>query len=244
MRAGNLQAPSPDKEFYDREEVGSEADHRRFMEEIKWYFRAYADRLNDELAGTSGAVAELGAGSCGLSSCLSTLPNVRKVIAADISSVRMDKMLALSLGIIGGDGTKIEVRPSDFNQRLPFDDQSLDAVLFDAALHHTRSMWGLLAECNRVLREGGLLIAQRESYLSAIRARRQLGFLLRSPEVAAQVSENMYLREQYEYYLRVSSFRVEFIPTSMSRIKRFLGPLNGCLFSDGVLFCHKERGLA
>lgn len=235
---------SPDKEFYDREPLGSELEHRRFMEEIQCYFGAYSDRLDRELAGTSGRVAELGAGSCGLSSCASRLPSVRKVYAADISSIRMNKMLALSAKILGADLSKIETVECDFNQRLPFDDETLDAVLFDAALHHSRTMWGLLAECHRVLRSGGLLIAQREAYLSPLRAGRQLGVLLQSPEVSAQVSENMYLLEQYEYYLKVNGFDVSFIPYSQSSLKRSLKPLNGTLFTDGVLFARKGQSRA
>ena len=231
---------SADKDFYDNEAVGSEDDHRRFMEEIGLYFATYSDRLNRELAGTAGVVAELGAGSCGLSCHASRLDNVSRVYSCDISAVRMNKMLDLSARIVVARRDKITTIPSDFNQRLPFDDGALDAVLFDAALHHTRSMWGLIAECARVLRPGGILIAQRESYLSPLRAGSQLRFLMQSPEVAAQVSENMYLRSQYEYYLGVNGFEVEFHPVSRGRLKKSLRLLNGSLFTDGVLFCHRR----
>lgn len=233
---------SADRDFYDAEPVGTEADHRRFMDEIRTYFDAYRDRLDADLAGGAGQVAELGAGSCGLSSLLSRLPNVRNVYASDISGVRMAKMLDLSVRIVEGDRSRITVAPGDFNQRLPFDDGQLDAVLFDAALHHTRTMWGLIGECARVLRPGGVLVAQRESYLSAGRSTRQLANLLRSPEVSASVSENMYLLSQYRYYLMVGGFSVDFIPTSTSALKRALKPLNGRIFADGVLYCRKTRG--
>lgn len=235
---------SADKAFYDSEPFGSEQDHRRFMEEIRYYFGAYSDRLDRALAGTAGVVVELGAGSCGLSSCLSRLDNVSKVYAADISTIRMNNMLSHSVKILGADPAKIETVECDFNSRLPFEDASIDAVLFDAALHHSRTMWGLLAECNRVLRPSGLLIAQREAYITPLRARGQLAELLRSPEVLAQVSENRYLREQYEYYLEASGFAVSFIPVSQSSLKRSLRPLNGILFTDGVLFARKERLLS
>lgn len=234
------QPTSPDKIFYDAEQVGDEAQHRVFMAEIGAYASAYADRLNEDLAGTTGIVAELGAGSCGLSAHISKLPNVRKIVCADISSIRMGKMMELSVSVIGGDASKMEPRECDFNRRLPFEDESVDAILFDAALHHTRSMWGLLAECHRVLRPSGLLVAQRESYLSRYRAGTQLGRLLLSPEAAASVSENMYLKEQYEYYLTVSGFDIEFIPTSPSPLKKMLRVANGRLFTDGVLYCRRK----
>lgn len=240
MQPMTKDAITSDQAFYDQESVSSREEHEKWMREIEFYFTSYAARLNDALADTKGIIAELGAGSCGLSICLSRLSNVRHVYSLDISDARMRKMLGLSSEILGGNITKIEPLASDFNARLPFEDGVLDAVLFDAALHHSRSMWHLLAECNRVLRKGGLLIAQRESYLSALRATNQLDKLMKSPEVAAQVSENMYLKGQYEYYLKVNGFEVEFQPRSQSKIKSALAFLNGgTLFSDGVLLCRK-----
>lgn len=230
---------SPDLAFYDNEPIGSLADHAKWMREIEFYFEAYADRLNNSLNGTNGYVAELGAGSCGLSVCLSRLSNVKRVSSLDISAKRMAKMIDHSASVLGGDKTKITPLACDFNGILPFSDGELDAVLFDAALHHTRSMWNTLSECNRVLKTGGVLIAQRESYLSPLRAKRQISNLLKSPEIAASVSENMYLKEQYEYYLKVSGFNVDFILRTQSRIKSKLSQLNGMLFTDGVLLCIK-----
>ena len=151
----------------------------------------------------------------------------------------MEKMSALSCDVLGGALKKIEPIAADFNQPLPFDDNSLDAVLFDASLHHTRSMWNILSECRRVLNDNGVLIAQRESYLSAFRAKSQLAFLLKTPEVMAEVSENMYLKEQYEYYLKVHGFVPEFMPFSTNRIKSILKAINGKLFTDGVIWCSK-----
>ncbi|BCB28706.1 hypothetical protein SKTS_35920 [Sulfurimicrobium lacus] len=76
---------STDKAFYDQEPVGSGKAHENWMREIEFYFLSYADKLNTELLGTNGAIAELGAGSCGLSVCCSRLPNVKKIYAVDIS---------------------------------------------------------------------------------------------------------------------------------------------------------------
>lgn len=231
---------SNDQIFYDLEPVGSVEDHAKWMKEIEFYFHGYADRINYALAGTSGYCAELGAGSCGLSVCLSRLDSVNRITSIDISMMRMHKMIDLSAAVLGGNKGKIEPIACDFNGSLPFDDGELDLVVFDAALHHTRSMWITLEECNRVLKKGGILIAQRESYLGALRSKAQLNYLLRSPEVAAKVSENMYLLEQYVYYLRVSGFTVEFIRRSRGKIKSMLSMLNGSLFTDGVLVCQKQ----
>lgn len=241
MNNGNrIENGTRDQVFYDQRPVGSLEDHRKWMREIEFYFLGYADKLNESLAGANGFVAELGAGSCGLSICLTRLPNVKRVTSLDISMKRMQKMIDLSATVLGGDPQKITPISSDFNGRLPFEDGELDAVVFDAALHHSRSMWATLAECNRVLKRGGLLIAQRESYLSSLRARGQIANLLKTPEIAANVSENMYLREQYVYYLQVSGFEVSFIKRTPSPLKRILKPLNGIAFCDGVLICAKR----
>ena len=231
---------SSDQAFYDEEPLASPQSHAKWMREIEFYFRGYAAQLNDALAGTNGHVAELGAGSCGLSVCLSKLPNVKRIASLDISMKRMRKMIDLSASILGGDKKKINAIATDFNARLPFEDGELDALVFDAALHHARSMWNTLAECNRVLKHGGLLVAQREAYLSPLRAHKQIKRLLGSPEVAASVSENIYLKEQYLYYLAVNGFSNEFQPRTLGRMKRWLSPFNGILFTDGNLICRKK----
>jgi SAM-dependent methyltransferase len=241
MQATNNQRISSDQVFYDQEPIASASDHEVWMREIKFYFSLYADDINNRLAGTNGKIAELGAGSCGLSVCLSGLSNVKHIVAVDISMARMQKMIGMSVNILGGDISKIEPMALDFNNVLPFEDASLDAILFDAALHHSRAIWHLLSECRRVLKKGGLLIAQRESYLSPFRAKKQLGDLLKTPEVAANVSENMYLLAQYDYYLRVNGFEVCFKPWSSIRLKRILRVFNGSLFCDGVLWCEVQK---
>lgn len=228
-----------DKAYYDQDVSGSDIEYRKWMQEIEFYFNNYAEKLNNSLIGVSGKVAELGAGSCGLSACISRMPTVTQVFAIDISMVRMQKMIASSCEILGGDATKIMPIASDFNERLPFEDESLDLIVFDAALHHSRSMWHMLAECNRVLNKKGLLIAQREAYLSGIRAGRQLDRLLQTPEVLAKVSENMYLKEQYEYYLRANGFNPAFIRVAKNKLKSLLWFLNGTVFCDGVIWCNK-----
>lgn len=233
---------SPDQAFYDDEVLRSPAEHARWMREIEFYFDKYANRLNAVLAGSSGCIAELGAGSCGLSACLSRLANVKRVTALDISGKRMEKMIELSTSVLKGNKLKINPVVCDFNERLPFADGELDVILFDAALHHTRSMWNTLAECNRVLKPSGLLIAQRESYLSPFRAGRQISKLLNTSEIAAKVSENIYLLEQYKYYLFVSGFEVDFIGVEQNFMKKILFFMNGRgLFTDGVLFCKKNE---
>ena len=233
-------AITSDQAFYDQEPVGSLAEHETWMREIEFYFNTYSERLNQALEGTSGTVAELGAGSCGLSICLSRLQCIKHIFAVDISNKRMHRMMLHSNAILQGDIIKIKNVQSDFNSKLPFSDALLDAVCFDASLHHSRSLWSLLEECNRVLKSGGLLIAQRESFLSVLRPHTQLSVLLKTPEVAASVSENSYLRSQYEYYLKVHGFSVNFIPRWRNPLKSIFRKFVRNSFCDGTLFCIKN----
>lgn len=230
---------SLDKQYYDQVAVGFGQEYQTWMREIEFYFNSYAGTLESALRETDGRVAELGAGSCGLSACLSRIATVTQVYAVDISVARMQKMAALSFELLGGNRGKLELIAADFNARLPFDDASLDLIVFDAALHHSRSIWHTLSECHRVLTSKGIVIAQREAYLNPMRAGRQLGRLLQSPEVAARVSENMYLKEQYEYYLKTNGFNPSFIKATPNKLKSRLSFLNGTLFCDGVIWCHK-----
>ena len=118
-----------DKEFYDNIRSVDPEKHGKFMKEISFYFNVYKDRLNHDLQHTSGKVLELGAGSCGVSLNLTKLTNCSKVVAADISVTRMDMMISTSAKYIEGDIHKIEKREVNFNDELPFEDESFSAVL-------------------------------------------------------------------------------------------------------------------
>ncbi len=231
---------SADKKFYDKLETHDSEKHLRWMKEIEFYFLAYADLLKTD-SPKNWEVAELGAGSCGLSLCLSRLDFIKKIYAVDISAARTRHLLEVSHKTVGGEINKIVPVQADFNERLEFPDQSLDAIFFDASLHHCRNIWKALEECHRVLKPNGILIAQRESYLSPLRSRQQIRSLLQTPEVAAKVSENMYLLDQYMYYLKVCGFNPTFIKRTPGKVKSSLSLFNGgFLFTDGVLVSKKH----
>jgi hypothetical protein len=91
------------------------------------------------------------------------------------------------------------------------------------------------------LRPGGVLVAQREQYLGAATAGVKLTRLLQTPEVKAGVSENAYLRAQYEYYLRAVGFdSVTFFPVAETALQRMFSFLNGLLFSKWVIWAHSS----
>lgn len=47
---------------------------------------------------------------------------------------------------------------ADFNERLPFKDETLDAILLSNVLEHIAEPAILISECHRVLKDGGVLI--------------------------------------------------------------------------------------
>lgn len=48
---------------------------------------------------------------------------------------------------------------ADLNERLPFEDASFDVVHSNQVFEHVPNLLGLVAECYRLLRPGGLLVA-------------------------------------------------------------------------------------
>ena len=118
---------------------------------------------------------------------------------------------------------------------MPFADGSIDLLLFDASFHHASSPWDLLAECRRVLKSDGLLIAQREQYLGLLSSSFVLRRLLKSEEVTSGVIENAYLRSQYEYFLRARGFDPKFIGVAESAVQKLLSFTNGLIYSKWII---------
>jgi SAM-dependent methyltransferase len=226
-----------DCRFYDNTASISEHSMADMARGITSYYNVYKARLENHFKGRSEIdVLELGAGTCCLSLLLSNLPFVRHIRVLDISMERMRKTLPVARLFIAGSPEKIvDLKIGDFSRALDFADGSFDLIAFDGALHHSRSIWTTLAECRRLLRPGGLLVAQREQYLGVLTYSIKLNSLLKTPEVQNGVSENAYLRKQYEYYLRAGGFKPEFIPVAENWGQRLLLPLNGLLQSKWVI---------
>jgi ubiquinone/menaquinone biosynthesis C-methylase UbiE len=219
-----------DKKFYDGELLEGQASS--YAPHVALYVRSWLDRYRPELSRLGPLrVLDLGAGSCTTSLLLSKEAFVDEVAAADISAARLRAMSKETHQVIGGDPAKLSFHEIDFNQPLPFEDDSFGIVLMDAALHHSRNIWETLAEIRRVLKPGGLFVAQREAYTSPLTNRITFKRLLASPEVASGVSENAYLRSQYDYYLRANGFEPRFIPVYDSLKFKLLFFLNGLVFS-------------
>lgn len=232
---------SSDKLFYDNTSFFNEQMMLEVAVTCQTYFRKYRRGLEEAFAGRDRiSVLELGAGTCCLSLLLSSLPFVKEIYCSDVSIKKMQCLLPLSSKHIAGHPGKLTLVEGDFGERFEFGDNAFDLVAFDAALHHSRSIWLTLSECRRVLKPNGLLVCQREAYLGLLSFRRKLRELLSSDEVRNGVSENAYLKEQYRYYLKASGFDdVRFMPVAENVVQKLLLPLNGLIYSKWVMLAHK-----
>jgi ubiquinone/menaquinone biosynthesis C-methylase UbiE len=231
--------------------MAGEEDRKFYSDEIK-YFATEEDRNNfkkhyktvnsfalavkprilalDQTLG-SLSILELGAGSCLTSLILRKILGRGSFTCFDISISRMHSLIESVAELTGSSAEGFNFVEGDFTEALPFDDQQFDLVIFDAALHHSRNIWTTLKEARRVVRPGGAVAALREAYLARFTYGYALRRNLRSPEVRAGVTENAYLREQYEYYFRACGFQPEFIPVYANWKWRILAPLNGLLMA-------------
>jgi ubiquinone/menaquinone biosynthesis C-methylase UbiE len=232
-----------DKAFYDAET--HYFSDPTFMPGHQAVIEAYVSRYRDTLAalarskGRNLSTLELGAGTCTLSLTLSREPWIDSMHCTDISAHRMNTLAETVAKHVAGRIDLLSFGEADFSNPLDFPDGRFDVVLFDAALHHSRNMWNTLRECHRVLSPGGMLIAQREQYAAPLTARWALRKLLRTEEVAAGVTENSYLKDQYEYYMRATGFRPSFLPVAHGRLAP-LWFLNGVVFSKWVIVGERQ----
>ncbi len=221
---------SADRDFYDNEVLTDLVPH--FVPNIKLYAENWFAVMRREFRGRSDVrVLDLGAGSCTLSLMMSDEPYIKAITAVDISAKKMADLSVLTAKEVGGDLKKLSFQEIDFNDPLPFADNEFDIVVMDAALHHSRNIWVTLSEIRRVLKPGAYFVAQREAYVSPLSSKITFRRLLESPEAAAGVSENAYLKIQYDYYLRVNGFVPRFLPIYPTWLFKCLFFLNGLAFS-------------
>jgi len=230
-----------DQRFYDNTSVFDDASMAKVAKTCRLYFDTYRERI-EKIFGQKReiSVLELGAGTCCLSLLLSNFAFVKEICCLDISFKKMQDLLPLSIKQIASFPEKLRLIQGDIGETLKFDDHSFDLVVSDAALHHSRSVWRTLSESGRVLKSNGMLVCQREAYLGLLTSGWKLDKLLKSDEVQSGVSENAYLKKQYEYYFKACGFDVRFLPVAESVLQRLLSPLNGWVYSKWVILASKK----
>lgn len=229
-----------DKEYYDQplepEAIPAWADDVRkyaesWLEDARGWFKGRNDVR----------ILDLGAGSCTTSLILSREFFVAEIVAADLSVMRMQQTIPHTAAIFGGRPEKLSFAQINMNEHFDLPSDSFDLVLTDAALHHSRNIWLTLAEIRRVLKPRGYFVAQREQYVSPLTAGYSLRKLLRTEEVQAGVSENAYLKSQYDYYLRANGFEPRFLAVLAEPRFKWLFFANGWLFSKYNILARSTR---
>ncbi len=231
-----------DKRFYDEESEYSDEVLRQFVKKQAEYVNKYQTLLLDYFGSRQIRILELGAGTCALSLTLGKLLVVRQRVAFDISAIRMQRYAPRVCKILGIEPPLIQYVEGDFSDLSYFAEDKFDLILFDASLHHARSMWNLLSSCRQILAPSGLLVAQREQFLARLSAGWALKRLINSDEVQSGVTENAYLREQYLYYLRCCGFDACAIAAPETKFQKLMFFLNGIFFSKWILISRKSAG--
>lgn len=235
MRAQDRDFYSAAIHYFDAKNADQLATH---IATVRSYVEPILPKVRAHMAGKPVRFLELGAGTC-----LSTLlfrqefPN-SEFTCFDISLSRMQSLIGSTAQQVGSSADGINLIEGDFTDRLPFETASFDIILFDAALHHSRSIWTTLEECHRILAPDGAVAAMREAYLAKFTSAYAMRRLQNSPEFSAGVAENAYLKEQYDYYFRAARFEPHFQSVSPGKWA-LLSPLNGLLFSKWSIWAPK-----
>jgi ubiquinone/menaquinone biosynthesis C-methylase UbiE len=239
------QISGPDQSFYAEDTSYFEPEYKLWLANhlrvLDLYIKPVLPALEKLQSQKSGGVrfVELGAGTCLTSLILKKhFPNAH-FTCVDISLKRMEALIEKGAKETRVDPAGINLVECDFSGDLPFEDQVFDIVVFDASLHHSRNIWSTLQECARILIPCGAVVALREQYLAPLTAKYAMTRLLNTPEVRSGVSENAYLKEQYEYYFKTAHFDTKFFRVA-PRNWRWLSLLNGYAFSKWSILATKK----
>lgn len=217
----------------------------------KWlsHIRTYRVPVFEKIRQTyhfQGTGMEIGAGTCWLSALLSQSSVIEKMTAVEISQERLDLARSFFIPELHGNPDKIRFFAGDFHERLPVEEQSLDFIVCDAALHHSQNLPGLLQNLKRYLKPKGALIAMREPILPSfvpLRIWRKLTFGLMQ-RLHGDV-EKTYTKKEWIRTFAESGFGVQFHPSFLSRpfkekMVTLLGRFNGILFNRYFLIARQK----
>ncbi len=83
-------------------------------------------------------------------------PHVQQVIATDLTALMLVAARAHLQNTLGEEGGKLDYARTDA-ERLPFPNDTFDLVTCRLAAHHFPNVPGFMAECARVVRQGGIV---------------------------------------------------------------------------------------
>jgi SAM-dependent methyltransferase len=125
------------------------------------------------------------------------------------------------------DGRPIRAIPG-YAEAIPLPDESVDAVYVRQVLHHTRDLRCALAECARVLRVGGRLVACREH---VVQGERDLQAFLRT--------HPLHVLTGGEHAYRLTDYLAAITAAGL-KVKRVLGPYDSVVNAFPAARTHSE----
>ena len=164
-----------------------------------------------------GEILDIGAGSCWFSSELSLLEPVSRIYCLDMSEFILTNISPHIMKHLGANTEKLVRVIGDFN-KLYFEDEKFDFVVFDASLHHIPmdSYSKVLSEVHRVLKRDGKVVAIREPFLSSIpinRNNKRRSFGLSDKNYG--VTENIFTKREWRNMFSEAGFKCQFIPDGL-----------------------------
>lgn len=177
------------------------------------------EKTIDGFSGNSIKIADLAAGIGWTSALLSRLPNVAEVHAVEVSQHRLSDLFEISFRMMEGDEQKLHRYLGSFYD-LKFEDKSIDIILLAQAFHHANRPLHLLVECDRVLKDGGLIILIGEHHISfKLIIRGFLSKLIKKREIVTafhdlfppdhNLGDHYYRISDYEFMFRALGYRLE-----------------------------------
>lgn len=191
-----------------------------------------------------GSGIEIGSGSGAFSIIASKEKSVAHITCVDRSLERLEESQDFFLPRLNGQKEKISFLCSDFH-RLPFADETLDFVVADAALHHTKDLRTLLLEIRRVLKPSGVVIAVREPILPefpVLQRWRKLTFGWK--QRLQGHTEQPHSRAEWNEEFAHAGFLLTLAPytigtTTKERLLHRLSKFNGILFNRHILIASR-----
>ena len=185
-----------------------------------------------------GKILEIGAGSGWLTSYISRFNDIEKVYALDYSFVTLSENFPRVGKWMDANRNKIIRVLGDFHS-LPFEDNSLDFVLCDAALHHSNHPDIILREVKRILKKEGIFLASSEPIASKWRVKEQKRDFGKE-EKEHGITENIFTRDEWILFFKKAGFNLEFIPfifsENSSKLKNFIKKYTPLRFFNEYLF--------
>ncbi len=190
-------------------------------------------------------IIEIGAGSAWLSACVSKNDNVDSILIIENDLRRIDLAQKYFVPNLNAIKTKLTFYNTDFHKLNFVQNNSIDIIFVDAALHYTNTLELLLQELHRKLKKSGQIIAIREPILPSLpilKNFRKKTFGLK--QIKNGDIENIYTKNEWTNYFNNCNFTVTFYPLYGGSLKDRLlniamNKYNGILFNRYYMIATK-----